>query len=116
MSRYKSLNKRVIKFAEDKCILDKATPLAQLDKTIEEVLELREALIAQNNNLEYYTNSKGVKVNTIEQIIDGIGDIDVTIKIQATMQNLKPLDCLDYVLNIIEKRTGKMVKGQFVKD
>lgn len=113
---YTKLNNRVLNWAEKKGILKEATPLAQLDKTIEEVMELREALIAQNNNLEFYINSKGERVNTQEQIIDGIGDIDVTMKIQCGLQNLNALNCLGTVLDVIEKRTGKMVKGQFVKD
>jgi len=32
------------------------------------------------------------------------------------MQNLDPLDCLESALNVIEKRTGEMINGQFVKD
>jgi flagellin-like hook-associated protein FlgL len=122
MSRFEKLNGRVGTWAKSIGILakegvsGKATPLTQLDKTIEEVLELREALVAQNNNLDHYINSKGILVNTQEQIKDGIGDIDVTIKIQAKMQNLDPLDCLEYVVDIIEKRTGKMINGTFVKD
>lgn len=113
---FKQLNERVIKWANNKGILEKATPLTQLEKTKEEINELNEALIAQNNNLEYYINSKGEKVNTQEQIIDGIGDTLVTILIQAKKQNLNPLECLDLVLDIIEKRTGKMINGKFVKD
>tara|TARA_R110000803_G_scaffold10007_6_gene31103 strand:+ start:857 stop:1228 length:372 start_codon:yes stop_codon:yes gene_type:complete len=122
MSRFEKLNGRVVTWAKSKEILakegvsGKATPLTQLDKTIEEVLELREALVAQNNNLDHYINSKGVMVNTKEQIKDGIGDIDVTIKIQAKMQNLDPLDCLEYVVDIIEKRSGRMINGTFVKN
>lgn len=113
---FKQLNNRIVKWAKDKGILEKATPLTQLDKTIEEVLELREALVAQNNNLEHYVNSKGARVNTREQIIDGIGDIDVTMKIQSKMQNLDSLVCLESVLDIIESRSGRMVNGKFKKD
>lgn len=116
MNRFDKANNRVIKWADKKGILEKATPLTQLDKTLEELLEFREALVAQNNNLEYYINSKGVKVNTQEQIVDGLGDMDVTLKIQCKMQNLDPLYCLEYVLDIIEKREGEMVNGQFVKN
>lgn len=113
---FKQLNERVIKWANNKGILEKATPLTQLEKTKEEINELNEALVAQNNNLEYYINSKGVKVNTQEQIIDGIGDTLVTMLIQAKKQNLDPLVCLEFVLDIIENRTGKMINGKFVKD
>ena len=32
------------------------------------------------------------------------------------MQGLKLVDCLESAYNVISKRTGKMVDGQFVKD
>jgi hypothetical protein len=40
----------------------------------------------------------------------------VTIIIQAKMQNMSLVECLEGAYNIIAKRTGKMVDGQFVKD
>ena len=50
------------------------------------------------------------------EVIDALGDILVTIIIQAEMQGLKLTDCLESAYNVIAKRTGKMVDGQFVKD
>tara|TARA_R110000737_G_C14576677_1_gene484973 strand:- start:1336 stop:1692 length:357 start_codon:yes stop_codon:yes gene_type:complete len=116
MSIFKQLNERVVTWASDKGILKKATPLTQHSKTQEEVNELFEALFAQNNDLIYFTNSKGVHKNTQDEIKDAIGDILVTLLIQCRLQNLKPLDCLESALNIIEKRNGKMINGVFVKD
>ncbi|AGO47476.1 MazG-like pyrophosphatase [Cellulophaga phage phi19:3] len=115
-NRFKEANSRVILWAAVKGILAKATPLTQHSKTEEEVAETREALFAQANGLENYTNSKGRKVNTKEEIKDGIGDELVTILIQCGLQDLDPLDCLESALDIIENRTGRMVNGQFVKD
>ena len=51
-----------------------------------------------------------------DEIKDGFGGILVTILIGCKMQGLNPLDCLETALNVIEKRTGKMINGQFVKD
>ena len=116
MNRFKELNKRVVQWANDKGILEKGTPLKQLDKTFEEVLETKESLLAQANNLEFFNNSKGEYVDTNEQIIDDFGDQLVTMLIGCKMQNLNPLDCLETALNIIENRDGKMINGQFVKD
>jgi NTP pyrophosphatase (non-canonical NTP hydrolase) len=116
MTEFKELNNRVITWAKNKGILQKATPLAQMRKTIEEVEETRDALIAQANNLQRYINSKGVEKDTKEEIIDGFGDILVTILIGCKMQHVNPLDALELALNIIEKRTGKMINGTFVKD
>lgn len=116
MDNFKELNDRVIKWADQKGILKKATPSDQIKKTIEEVEETREAIVMQKLNKQTYFNSKGKLCNTSEEIKDGLGDILVTVLIGCKMQNLDPLECLNEVLNIIEKRTGKMINGQFVKD
>ena len=114
--QYKELEPLVIQWAKEKGILDKATPLAQANKTFEEVQELFEAVDAQENDFYTFTNSKGKKVNTQEEIQDALGDILVTIIIQAEMQGLKLEDCLESAYNVISKRTGVMRNGQFVKD
>lgn len=113
---YKELEQKVIEWAKEKGILEKATPIAQCDKTFEEVEELTEALEAQRMNLFEFTNSKGKVVNTKFEIQDALGDILVTIIIQAEMQGLKLEDCLQSAYDVISKRTGKMLNGQFVKD
>jgi len=97
---YQELELLIEKWADEKGILLKATKLAQVSKTFEEVEELEDAII-QNNQ---------------EEIIDALGDILVTIIIQAKMQGLKLEHCLESAYNVISKRTGKMINGQFVKD
>lgn len=114
--QYNELEEKVIQWARDKEILNKATPLAQARKTEEEVQELIEACLAQNEGLETFTNSKGRIVNTQEELKDALGDILVTIIIGAELQGLKLKDCLESAYNVISKRTGKIVNGQFVKD
>lgn len=113
---YKELEQKVIEWAKEKGILEKATPITQCDKTFEEVEELSEALEAQRMDLFEFTNSKGKVVNTKFEIQDALGDILVTIIIQAEMQDLKLEDCLQSAYDVISKRTGKMLNGQFVKD
>lgn len=98
--KYKELEPLVIQWAEDKGILTKATPEAQAQKTLEEVNELVEAINSNNK----------------EEIVDALGDILVTIIIQAELQGLSLEDCLESAYNVIAKRTGKMVDGIFVKD
>jgi NTP pyrophosphatase (non-canonical NTP hydrolase) len=100
MKSYNELEALVIAWAHQKGIFEKGTPNAQCDKTFEEVEELAEAI--ENNNRA--------------EVIDALGDILVTIIIQAEMQGLKLTDCLESAYNVISKRTGKMVDGQFVKD
>jgi NTP pyrophosphatase (non-canonical NTP hydrolase) len=97
---YFELECAVEEWALDKGILSKATPMAQALKTLEETTELCKAI---NNNDR-------------EQIVDGLGDVMVTLIIQAKMQNLKLEECLESAYKIISKRTGKMMNGEFVKD
>ena len=97
---YNQLEALVIEWAENKGILEKATTAAQANKTMEECQELIDAIQDDNR----------------EEISDALGDILVTIIIQAKMQNMSLVECLEGAYNIIAKRTGKMVDGQFVKD
>lgn len=98
--KYNELEALVIAWAEQKGIFEKGNPEAQCEKTFEEVTELSAAI---------YENNK-------EEIIDALGDILVTIIIQAEMQGLSLEDCLLSAYNVISNRTGKMIDGQFVKD
>lgn len=100
MRHYGELEALVIAWAAQKGILENGTPRAQAMKTWEETDELITAI--ENDNRE--------------EVIDALGDILVTIIIQAEMQGLKLVDCLESAYNIISQRTGKMVDGQFVKD
>jgi len=100
LNSYYNLETRVLMWAENKGILEKAKPINQGLKTLEEVNELLTGIVTDDR----------------EEIKDAFGDILVTIIIGAELQGLNLLDCLESALNIIEKRTGKMVNGQFVKD
>ena len=97
---YFELECAVESWAEEKGIFDKATPMAQALKTLEETTELCTAINADDR----------------EEIVDAMGDIMVTLIIQAKMQGLKLEECLESAYNVISKRTGKMVNGVFVKD
>jgi NTP pyrophosphatase (non-canonical NTP hydrolase) len=97
---YNQLEALVVAWADEKGILAKATTLKQAEKTMEEVQELIDA----------------IKNDDQEEIEDALGDILVTIIIQAKMQNMSLIECLEISYNIIAKRTGKMIDGQFKKD
>jgi NTP pyrophosphatase (non-canonical NTP hydrolase) len=96
----KQLIKQVEEWAEDKGILAHATTIRQAEKTLEETNELICAILNEDN----------------AEIKDAIGDIMVTIIIQAKMQGLTIEECLQSAYDVISKRTGKMVNGQFIKD
>ena len=100
MKSFYELSLYVIKWAEERGIFDDGDPLAQLDKTQEELDETIEA----------------VKNDDHAEIADGIGDMLVTIIIAAKMMDLDPTTCLEQAYNEIKDRTGKMVDGKFVKD
>jgi NTP pyrophosphatase (non-canonical NTP hydrolase) len=123
---YEKLSTLVLQWGEDKGIFAKSTPLRQLDKTQEELDETREALeklessAQQDLQLEFdfideldYPNTE---IEALEEAKDGIGDMLVTVILLAKMLNMDSVDCLQSAYNVIKKRTGKMVNGQFVKD
>ena len=100
MKSYNELEALVIAWATQKEILKNGTPARQCEKTLEEVEELADAIFDNNK----------------EEIVDALGDILVTIIIQAELQGVSLVECLESAYNVIAKRTGKMVNGQFQKD
>ena len=88
-----------IAWAQQKEILTKGTVEKQSLKTLEEAGELVLA-VGQNNR---------------EEIKDAIGDIMVTVIIQAEMQGLELQECLAGAYDVISKRKGVMNNGTFIK-
>ena len=115
-NKFEDLKEKVISWAREKEILSKATPLTQIEKTQEELDELKEALTYQSLGETHYFNSKGKAVKTDEECEDGIADCLITLIIQAEMQGLDIVDCLEVAYGVISKRTGEMKDGMFVKD
>ena len=113
---FEELEKKVIKWGEEKGIFDKATPLTQIAKTREELEETEEAIEHQSRGYVEYVNKKLKLVNTNLEIKDGFGDQLVTLILGMEMQGLTLVECLESAYNVISKRTGKMINGQFVKD
>lgn len=83
------LRENIIKWADDKGILSKATPASQATKILEECLEL---VVADYNNNQ-------------EEIEDACGDIYVTLVIEAHMLGLD----LDEVLSIAIEVTDDLL-------
>lgn len=100
MKDYFELECAIEVWAEEKGILAQATPIKQAMKTQEELTELCNAILNENK----------------EEIKDAIGDIMITLIIQAKMQGLTIEECLNTAYDVISKRTGQMINGQFVKD
>ena len=89
---YYELECAVESWAHEKGIMSSASPMSQALKTLEECTEDR------------------------DEIVDALGDIMVTLIIQAKIQNVSLERCLEKAYNVISKRTGKMINGQFVKN
>jgi len=102
MKNFETLVEKVVVWADKRGIFDAADPLAQLDKTQEELDETIEA-VKQSG----FDNP---------EVVDGIGDMLVTIIIAAKMMGLDPTHCLNVAYDEIKDRTGKMVGGKFIKD
>ena len=123
---YEELSALVLQWGEDKGIFAKSTPLRQLDKTQEELDETKEALqklasltdqqILSEKLLTDDPDTLDLEEDALAEAKDGIGDMLVTIILLAKMVNMDTVDCLQSAYDVIKKRTGKMINGQFVKD
>ena len=100
------LEEQIVDWGVEKGILhddhmnDQGWLIAQANKTQEELDELVVAI------------GKSDK----DEAIDAIGDIFVTLVMQAQLWGVTMDECIEQAYNTIIKRTGKIVDGQFVKD
>lgn len=97
---FEQLSKDVLSWGKDKGILRPENQLKQMGKMVSEVGELCDAIIKEDE----------------EKQIDGIGDVLVTVIILSEQLGYNPVKCLEVAYNEIKNRTGKTVKGTFIKD
>ena len=97
---WEELQGKLLVWADSKGLLKDPNPTAQLAKTLEEAVETLQAVIKKDE----------------PEIIDGLGDILVTIIIAAEQMGYDLLDCGNHAYSVIKDRTGKNVNGMFVKD
>jgi phosphoribosyl-ATP pyrophosphohydrolase len=97
---YADLELKVIRWGEDRGIVQNSTPAAQAKKTLEELDEL-------------YT---AIRNNDKEEMIDAYGDILVTLIMGCACADLDLVDCLDHAYQQIKDRKGYLgADGIFVK-
>ena len=89
----------VTNWAENKDLLKKEHAYAQALKVLEEIGETAGALLKNNE----------------EGVIDGIGDVFVTLIILCKQLGLNPTDCLNVAWQQIKDRTGETINGTFIK-
>ena len=98
---WSELELKVIRWAEDRHIIPRSTPMAQAIKTHEELGELLSAL------------HRGVQ----HEIEDAYGDILVTLIIGAALANVDLTECLRAAYEEIKDRRGTLrADGVFVKE
>ena len=80
--------------------LNNSDPNKQALKILEELGETASALLKDKRN----------------ELIDGIGDVLVTVIIFAQQNGLSAKDCLQVAYDEIKNRQGKMIDDTFVKE
>ena len=93
------LIKNIEQWATDRN-LHTAEPAKQMLKLIEEIGEIASGMARGNMN----------------EIKDGIGDVQVVLTILAMQLGTSIEDCTQLAYNEIKDRTGKTVDGVFIKD
>lgn len=98
---FNAIELQVVRWGEARGIIQNSTALAQFGKTIEEVVELGGAIAKDDK----------------EGIIDGIGDVIVTLVMICAILDLDMTKCFASAYNEIKDRKGFLNKsGVFVKE
>jgi uncharacterized protein YjgD (DUF1641 family) len=109
--QYPELKQKIIQWGEDRNIFEFSTPIKQLHKTQEELNETMQALVQFADS----KNDKG-KQDALEEVIDGIGDMGVTLLMLCHKMDVDFIECLTSAYDVIKDRKGKMINGLFVKE
>jgi len=91
---------KIRKWAEERGIYAKGDPKTQYIKLMEEAGEVGRAILKQDK----------------PEIKDGIGDMVVVLTNLAELCDMTIEECVESAYDVINKRTGKMKNGTFVKD
>ena len=97
----------VIQWANDRNIIEGSTAIKQLDKTSEEFNELQRAV-------GMYTLTEDD--NWLEDVLDGFGDVLVTLIIAAKQLDIDLEDALAAAWDEIKDRKGRLINGLFCKE
>jgi NTP pyrophosphatase (non-canonical NTP hydrolase) len=95
-----SIFRLIREWASVRGLYAKGDPMTQYVKLQEECGELAKALLKRDE----------------PEVVDAIGDIVVVLTNLAHIKGYKIEDCVESAYKVINKRTGKMVNGTFVKD
>ena len=90
----------IYEWANEKDLIKKENSLAQFAKVVEEVGEVGRALLKKDE----------------KELIDGIGDVFVTLVILAEQNGFTLNQCANAAWYEIKNRKGKTVNGTFIKE
>lgn len=101
MSTFEVLRHRIEQWGNDRGIIQNGKPMGQAIKTLEETVELVDAVNKDNR----------------DEIRDAIGDIVVTLLMQCAIQKMPLEECLEQAYQQIKNRKGYLTpEGVFIKD
>jgi NTP pyrophosphatase (non-canonical NTP hydrolase) len=104
---------KTLKWAKDKGILEKSSPLIQLSKSQEELTELRDEVVIHDTLMKVGWSRHDPLDLKIKM---ELGDLIITLQIAAEMLGTTLEECQDMAFKKISKRSGRMINGMFVKD
>lgn len=99
----KDLIEKVIAWGEPKGLCQKGEAIESLPQYIKVLEEVNEIGKAISDDDRY-------------ELIDAIGDTQVTLILLAKQNGLTIEECLEAAYGVIKNRTGKTINGTFVKD
>jgi NTP pyrophosphatase (non-canonical NTP hydrolase) len=96
----KNTESKIENWANERGILVYENRFVQLAKVMEEIGELAKAMIE----------------NDMGNIIDSLGDANITLTILSRQMKLSLSECTEIAYNEIKDRKGKTENGSFIKD
>ena len=116
-----TLIENVSQWFHDKGIIENSNPLKQLEKTLEELTETRDAAVkldwlTQYDSIQAKFSNVALQQELTHELKDGIGDTLVTLIGVCEMYEFSMEECLQQAYDVISKRSGVMINGKFVKE
>jgi hypothetical protein len=108
---YKELKEKIVQWGKDRNIFESSTAIKQLHKTQEELFETMNALV---RFADAQTDKQ--KEDAMAEVIDGIGDMGVTLLMLCHKVDVDFVECLSSAYDVIKDRRGRMINGLFVKE
>jgi NTP pyrophosphatase (non-canonical NTP hydrolase) len=99
--KFHELEEKVVQWAMDRKIIPNSNPTAQLMKTMSELGELADATLKSDD----------------DGIVDGVGDVLVTLILYCELQGTNVARCLASAYDTIKDRKGTLTpEGIFIKE